>query len=216
MLKPKGDIQKMSAEFASSELASTIEVNKTTYYTRQLYSAEQVTESVGKLGQSLAESYAEREEVHVLTVMSGATHFASDLRRSMQRATPDLHMTSDFVAVASYTGDQTSGTVRLRARPKIPLKGKHVLLAEDVYDTGLTLSWVSGYIMSQKPASLEIAVALEKDRADRKPDLLGGIALHAALRSGDVFVVGYGLDIDQEYRDLGGMYELSPVVPQST
>jgi len=204
----------MSAEFASSELASTIVVNETTYHTRQLYSAEQVTESVEKLGQSLAERYSEQGEVHVLTVLNGAIHFASDVRRSMQRAVPDLLMTSDSIRVASYTDNQTSGTVRHRPTLTESLEDKHVLLAEDVYDTGLTLRWLRGYILSQNPASLEIAVALEKDKAGRKPDLLGDVALHAALRSGDVYVVGYGLDISQRYRDLGGMYELLPEDPK--
>lgn len=209
MLSVKGETT-MNIELANSQLPPTLTAGQHTYNTKELLSANQIQERVVELGSELADRYGERGSVHAVTVMNGALHFASDLRRAMQRARPELAITSDQVRVSSYAGTQTSGMLRFQSPPTIGLTGKDVLLIEDIYDTGLTLGWLAKYIVAQEPASLEVAVAVAKDKPGRLPNMLGDVALHTAFAIPDVFVVGYGLDLDQQYRDLDGVYELSP------
>ena len=192
------------------ELPPEITVGNTAYNTKELISAEEVQSRVGEMGRGLAERYEEHGEVHVLTVLSGAVHFASDLQRAMQSHRPGLQITSDYVQVASYSGTQSSGTVRFHSPPKFPLEGKHVLLAEDILDTGCTLSWLTNYLEHEKPASLEVAVAVSKDIPERTLALGSTAALHVGFEIPNEFVVGYGLDVNQQYRNLGSIYTLLP------
>jgi len=215
MLAINEGILHMSAELANMQLPPTITVSGQTYNTKALLSAKQIRKRVSNLGAELADHYSDRGSVHALTVMNGALHFASDLRRSMQRANPDLPMTSDQVRVSSYTGTRTSGVIRTQSPLSIDVEGRHVLLIEDIYDTGLTLSWLAGYIAARKPASLEVAVAFDKDKPHQIPEVLGDAAIHAAFKIPDAFVVGYGLDLDQQYRDLEGVYELLPATSEA-
>lgn len=201
----------MSTALANLELAPTITVGKHTYQTQPLIPGEQIQERVDIMGQELASRYADRGEVHLVTVMNGALHFASDLRRSMLAANPDLTMTSDQVKVSSYTGTQSSGVLRFQSAPTIDIKDKHLLVVEDILDSGLTLKWLMNYFHAQEPASMEIAIAVDKDNPERRPNLLGSTVMHTGFTIPNEFVIGYGLDVDQEYRDLQGIYTLTPV-----
>lgn len=182
-------------------------------YRTELYvTDEQVQARVDEMGQELAERYESLGAVHLLTVLSGAAHFASDLRRSMQRSNPALQITSDEVKVKSYGGTE-SGHIRVLKKPSFPLGGENVLIAEDIYDTGKTLNFLSTWCRAQGAASVEAAVAFDKDVPDRDPALLGGMVLHTGLKIDNYFVIGYGLDLSERYRDLEDVYRLHPIIP---
>lgn len=197
------------------ELPTSVEVGGGAYQTEIVLGEDDIHRRVDEMGQGLAEHYAERGEVHALTVMNGALHFASDLRRSMQAAAPGLKVTSDQFRLASYSGHRSSGV--LRPYGDFPdIGGRHVLVVEDVVDTGLTLKWLLSALKVGKPASVEVAVALAKDNPARHVDLLGQVAMHVGFEIPNDFVVGYGLDIDERFRDLGGVYRLISTSPPNS
>lgn len=182
-------------------------------YGTELYiPAESVQTRVEEMGQDLAEHYGDIGAVHLLTVLSGAAHFASDLRRAMQRANPNLDITSDEVKVKSYSGTE-SGVIRVLKKPSFPLRGEHVLIAEDIYDTGKTLNFLTTLCRNQGAASVEVAVAFDKNIPDRDASMLGGTVLHTGLKIENDFVIGYGLDLSERYRDLDDVYRLHPILP---
>jgi hypoxanthine phosphoribosyltransferase len=199
-----------------SELAPAVMVGDALYEVEPLLSGPEVQAGVEAMGKNLAERYSERGSVHVLAVLNGALHFASDLRRSMQRTNPELTITSDQIRVSSYTGTRSSGMLRLHGDMPNDLQDRHILVVEDVLDTGLTLDWLVRHMTSQKPASVEIAVALHKDNQDRRPGFLGQAAIHSVFNIPNDFVVGYGLDISGRYRDLDGIYKFIPTVPEQS
>lgn len=200
----------MSATLTNLELPATITVNGTNYQTQPLLSGEVIQERVAEMGRDLAERYADRGSVHVLTVMNGALHFASDLRRNMQRAAePGFMVTSDQVKVSSYAGTQSSGVLHFQSPPTMPLAGRNVLVAEDIFDSGVTLNWLMRYLQAQEPASVEVAVAVNKDSSRRIPGVLSSTIMHIGFDIPDAFIVGYGLDIDQQLRDLEGIHTLT-------
>lgn len=200
-----------SSMLTNLELPSVVTVGLHIFETKPMLEADEIDRRVNEMGHDLAESYADRGELHVVTVMNGALHFASDLRRSIQAADPNLAITSDQIKVSSYTGTQSSGVFRLQSPPTAELKDKHVLIVEDIFDTGLTLKWLMKYFGDQEPASMEIAVAVNKDVPDRAADILGATIMHTGFHIPDAFVVGYGLDYEQRFRDLGGIHVLSEV-----
>jgi hypoxanthine phosphoribosyltransferase len=179
------------------------------YAMTSIVSGEDIRGRVEELSGELADRYADGGEVLALGVMKGAIHFASDLRRGMQRANPDLMVTSDDIRISSYSGMSSSGVVRPGNMPE-NLEGKHVLLIEDILDTGLTLNWLLKNISSRRPASLEVAVAVRKDNPERDPELLKNTPLYVGFDMPNDFLVGYGLDVDQYGRDLDGIYKLEP------
>jgi len=207
----------MSGTLREAGLSEIITVGNAKFRTENLLAASAIQDRVGEMGHDLAHHYVEqkRDEVHVLTVLSGGLHFASDLRRRMQDSIDDdnldLDITSDEVSIESYAGLKSSGTLRFKGRELPDVADKHVLVVDDILDSGLTLSWLARVIKGQKPASLEVAVALCKNGPMRDPDILDGVAIHPGFDIGDEFVVGYGLDLDGHYRDLGGVYGLSPI-----
>ena len=203
----------MSVALAGVELPPVITVDGMSFGTQPLISGEDIQNRVDEMGQNLAARYEERGAVHVITVMSGALHFASDLRRSMQSHSQGLRMTSDQVSISSYTGMQSSGVLHFQSAPIRPIEGMHVLVAEDILDSGLTLDWFARYLRGQEPASVEVAVAINKDNPKRRPGLLGQTALHSGFTIPNEFVVGYGLDYEQQFRDLAGVHVLSKMPP---
>jgi hypoxanthine phosphoribosyltransferase len=203
----------MTATLIEAGIPQDITSGKAHYTPTLLLPTEVIQDRVEAMGSELAAHYEDRGEVHMLTVLNGALHFASDLSRAMQHASPNLKMTTDQVKVESY--DQTqSGIIRFRTPPSIPIEGKHMLIVEDVYDSGKTLSWLMKYFAGQGAASIETAVLLDKDVPKNREELLGATALHTGFFIGDEFVIGYGLDLDQQYRNLHSIYHLKPVVPK--
>jgi hypoxanthine phosphoribosyltransferase len=148
---------------------------------------------VGELAAEISADYAGRE-VLVIGVLKGALPFISDLVR---RLTVPCRM--DFMAVSSYgSNTQSSGVVRILKDLDAPIAGRHVLVVEDVVDSGLTLSYLMKNLASREPATLELATLMLKPAARRLP-----IAMrYVGFEMPDTFVVGYGLDYDEQFRQL--------------
>lgn len=166
---------------------------------RPLIPAEDIAERVASLGKEITDAIPEGELV-VVGVLRGAFIFMADLVRALGRP-----HTCDFLAVRSY-GDatETSGVVEITSDLGLPVEGKHVLLCEDIVDTGLTLKYLRELLLGRKPLSVRVCALLSKParrRVDVPVDFLG-------FEVPDVFVVGYGLDAAQRHRHLPYIAEL--------
>ncbi|MHB1699254.1 MAG: hypoxanthine phosphoribosyltransferase [Acidobacteriaceae bacterium] len=158
-----------------------------------LFSTQQIAERVAELGAQISADYA-GESVVLIGVLKGAALFLSDLARSMQ-----VDATFDFVAVSSYgKGVRSSGAVKLIKDVDNSVEGKHVVLVEDILDTGLTLSFLRKLMLQHRPQSLRIATCLDKPER-RKVEIE---ADYIGFRIPDHFVVGYGMDYAEHYRNL--------------
>ncbi|WP_297035061.1 hypoxanthine phosphoribosyltransferase [uncultured Enorma sp.] len=169
-----------------------------------LFSEEDIRGIVQRLGSEISRDYQGKDLV-LIAVLRGAVVFMGDLMRSI-----DLPLAIDFMAVSSY-GDKakTSGIVRIVKDLDMDIKGRDVLIVEDILDSGLTLKYLMKNLSSRNPASLEVAAFLWKDvegkQAAINPKYVGA---HCP----DEFVVGYGLDFAERYRNLPYVGILKPEV----
>lgn len=158
-----------------------------------LLSREQIAERVAALGAEITRDY-EAQSVVLIGVLKGAAIFLSDLARSIK-----IDATFDFVAVSSYGRARvSSGAVKLIKDIDNPIEGQHVILVEDILDTGLTMSYLRGLMLQHKPASLKIATCL--DKPDRR--LVPIEADYIAFTIPNHFVIGYGMDYAENYRNI--------------
>jgi hypoxanthine phosphoribosyltransferase len=168
-----------------------------------LVSAEKIQAKTNELAKRIDADYADRELL-LVGVLKGAVMFMSDLARALERPS-----TMEFMAVSSYgTGTTTSGVVRILKDLDRDIAGEHVLIVEDIIDSGLTLSWLLKNLASRQPASIEVVTLL------RKPD---AVKVHVPVKyvGFDIpneFVVGYGLDYAERYRDLPYIGRLKPAI----
>jgi hypoxanthine phosphoribosyltransferase len=148
---------------------------------------------VRALGRAIRADYRGKDLI-LVGILKGSFIFMADLARAI-----DLPLTCDFMRVSSYgNGTVSSGRIRMEFDLSRPIRGKHVLLVEDIVDTGWTLDHVLGELRRKKPASLKLAALLhkpERTRVEVPIDYLG-------FTIPDRFVVGYGLDFDGRYRNL--------------
>ena len=159
---------------------------------RVLFTPEQIQQRVRELGEEIARDYSGREP-HLVTILKGSVPFFADLIRAM-----DCPLSLDVMAVASYAGHQSSGAVRLTKDLDDSIDGRHVLVVEDIIDTGLTLSYVLHNLHQRGPASVKVATFLDKpSRRGTHIDVD-----YVGFTIPDAFVVGYGLDYNQRYRNL--------------
>ena len=158
-----------------------------------LISEEQLQTRVTELAADVSADYA-GQDLLVIGVLKGAVFFIADLLRQLTVACE-----LDFMAVSSYgSSTHSSGVVRIQKDLDVPIAGRHVLLVEDVIDSGLTLSYLLKNLASRAPASLEICTLLAKPGHKR----LGITSRYVGFELPDVFVIGYGLDYAQRYRNL--------------
>ena len=172
-----------------------------------LIDTETLNRRVAELGQQIAADYAGRSLV-LVGILKGAVLFMADLARHI-----DLPLALDFMAVSSY-GNQTQsqGVVRILKDLDEPIGGHHVLLVEDIIDSGLTLSYLLEILRQRGPASLQVCTLLDKSRARERlvvPEYTG-------FTVPDEFVVGYGLDYAQIYRNLPYIGVLKPTIYTQT
>lgn len=163
-----------------------------------VYSAGQIADAVRRLAGEITESYAGCEICFVV-VLKGALLFASDLVRQVQ-----LPLSIEFARLVSYRGTASTGRIVLRQEPDAPLAGRHVLVVEDIVDTGLTTKFFLEHLQKQQPASLRLCTLLDKKgrrQVPIAPDFVG-------ISCEDQFLVGYGLDLDERYRQLPDIYTL--------
>ena len=160
---------------------------------RVLFTADQIAARVREMGLELARDYEDKNPLYV-GVLKGACMFQCDLAR----ATP-IDVELDFLSVSSYgTGTTTSGTVRLVSDMRNDIAGRHVVLCEGVVDSGLSVSFILGLLRARTPASLRVATLLDK-RPCRKVEVPVD---YVGWRIGSEFVIGYGMDAAERYRNL--------------
>src|SRR5919108_2105418 len=162
--------------------------------TSVLISSEQIQTRIRELADEIVRDYREGRQLHLVCVLKGAFMFLADLVRAM-----DMPVSLDFMALSSYAkGTTSSGEVRLLKDLDSALAGRHVLIVEDIVDTGLTLNYLQDILMARGPKSVRTACLLSKP-ARRKTEVR---VEYIGFTIEDFFVVGYGLDFGEAYRNL--------------
>ena len=160
---------------------------------RELGSGEDVAKKIAEMGAQISKDY-EGESVYLLCILKGGVFFTTELAKHIT-----VPVNIAFMSVSSYGGETTSsGIVRIVKDLDTPIEGKNVLIAEDIIDTGRTLAYLMEHLKQRKPKSLKLCTRLDKPErrvSDVKVDYTG-------FEIPDEFVVGYGLDYDQRYRNL--------------
>ena len=171
-----------------------------------LVTREEIQEAVERLGKQLTEEYKDKEVV-VVGILRGASIFMADIVREM-----DVYLDIDFMDVSSYgTAFESSGEVKIIKDLDTHLEGRHVLVVEDIIDTGRTLKYLVDLFKYRKAASVKVCTLLDKPARRVVKDI---IADYVGLEVPDEFVVGYGLDYNQQYRNLPYIGVLKPEVYQ--
>ena len=159
---------------------------------KPLFTVQQIQDKVKELGDRISRDY-EGKDLLVISILKGAFMFSSDLVRNIR-----VPLTIDFVVASSYVQTSTSGEIKIHYDIREPVKGRDVLLVEDIIDTGATLSFLYEKIIQKEPRSIKICGLLNKQSrrmSDIDVDYIG-------FEIPDLFVVGYGLDYDNKYRNL--------------
>ncbi len=167
-----------------------------------LISEEEIKQICKRLGEQITRDY-EGKNLLVVSVLKGSIMFMADLLREIK-----CHCQIDFLSVSSYSGTKTTGVVKFKKDLDIDPDGMDILIVEDILDSGVTLSYLSGVLMGRNANSIKICTLLDKPanrRADIKADYVGKVIP-------DEFVIGYGLDYDEKYRNLPYIGILAPSV----
>jgi len=167
-----------------------------------LISEEELQAKIKEMGQKISEDFRGKEPLFV-GVLKGCFIFMSDLLRYV-----DIKCTMDFMAVSSYQGTSSTGAVKINKDLSQDIEGRHIIIVEDILDSGVTLSYLKKYLEVRKPASISIATLLDKP-ARRKADVY---ADYFCFEVPDAFVVGYGLDYNEVYRNLPYIGVLKPEI----
>ena len=167
-----------------------------------LLTEEQIQAKVAELGEILTKEYEGKDPI-VVGVLKGVVVFYSDMIRQIK-----THCQMDFMWISSYAGTESTGKMVVKKDISNDIKGRHVLILEDIFDTGNSLDFTYKHLMSKAPASLKICTFLDKPERRNpevtlKPDYVG-------FTIPNEFVVGYGLDFDEHYRNLPYIGVLKP------
>lgn len=169
-----------------------------------LLTGQQIEARIKELGKELSAEYADKDPV-IVGVLKGVVVFYADMVRQL---TVPCQM--DFMWISSYAGTNSTGQMEIKRDLSVDIKGRHVLILEDIFDTGNSLEFTYNHLMAKKPASLKICTLLDKP-SRRRP----GVTLKADYVGFEVpnaFVVGYGLDYNEHYRNLPFVGVLKPEV----
>ena len=169
---------------------------------RILISEEEIQKKVAEMGRKISEDFRGKDPLFV-GVLKGCFIFMADLMRYV-----DIRCSMDFMAVSSYSGTSSTGAVKINKDLSEDIEGRHVIIVEDILDSGVTLSYLKQYLMVRKPASISIATLMDKP-ARRKADVY---ADYSCFEIPDAFVVGYGLDYNERYRNLPYIGVLKPEI----
>ncbi len=171
------------------------------YEERLLYDEKEIRERVKELGKQILKDY-KGKDILVIGVLKGSFIFLADLVRFIENP-----LRLDFVRLASYgNSTETSGDVQLIKDIELDINGQHVLVVEDIVDTGITVLFLKKHLLKKKPASLKFCALLDKParrRVDIKIDYVG-------FKVPDLFLIGYGLDLGEKYRHIPQIYALYP------
>lgn len=172
-----------------------------------LYTREQIAARVHEMGQALTRDYAGKDPergIVLIAVLRGAAVFMADLAREIE-----LPVEMDYMAVSSYgNGAKSSGVVRILKDLTTDIKGRHVIVAEDIIDSGLTLNYLLKNLSSREPASLSVVALLRKETA-AQADIE---CAYVGFSCPDSFIVGCGLDYAERYRNLPYIGILKPEI----
>lgn len=163
-----------------------------------LIPADAIHARVCALADRINEDYADKELV-VVVVLKGGLLFAADLLRSLR-----VPLALEYIRAKSYDGDRSAGAVELKILPEQSLAGRHVLFVEDILDTGRTTAAILDFARNTNAASIALCVLLDKPSRRVSPVHAG----YVGFTIGDSFVVGYGLDYDERYRELPAIHTL--------
>jgi hypoxanthine phosphoribosyltransferase len=168
-----------------------------------LFTEEQIQNRLAELAAEIEVDY-EGKEILLVGVLKGAVMVMADLARHFSR-----HIEMDWMAISSYgSGTKSSGVVRILKDLDTDINGRHVIVVEDIIDTGLTLSWLVSNLASRGPASVEICTLLRKPEAQR----MSVDVKYVGYDIPNEFVIGYGLDYAEKYRNLRCIGTLAPHV----
>ena len=165
----------------------------------RLYSPREIQKRVKELARIISKDYKE-EELVLIGVLKGAFVFMSDLARNLT-----IPVKLDFVRLASYgSGSKSQGKIRFTKAIELPIRGKHILVVEDIVDSGLTLKFLQEFLKKENPKSVRICALIDKN--ERREVSITVDYCGFSVPKG--FIVGYGLDFDEQYRHLPGLYHL--------
>ena len=167
-----------------------------------LLSEEQIQNRIRELGEILTAEYADKDP-GVVGVLKGVVVFYADMIRQIK-----VPCQMDFMWISSYSGTNSTGTMQVKRDVSADIKGRHVLILEDIFDTGNSLDFTYKHLLSKEPASLKICTLLDKPERRRE-----GITLqpdYVGFTIPNEFVVGYGLDFNEHYRNLPYVGVLKP------
>ena len=160
---------------------------------RVFLTSDQIEKRVRSMGAEISADYPEGP-IYLIGILKGAFIFMADLARSITTPTR-----IEFIGISSYGKDKTSsGQVKLTKDLDVSIEGQHVLIVEDILDSGITLSYLAGLLDQRRPKSLKIATLLDKPERRLRPVEVAYVGFHIP----DEFVVGYGLDYAEDYRNL--------------
>ncbi|SMC68590.1 hypoxanthine phosphoribosyltransferase [Desulfocicer vacuolatum DSM 3385] len=163
-----------------------------------MISQKEITQKVKEIGRQISLDY-ENKELILIGILKGSFVFLADLTRVIT-----LDHQVDLVGVSSYSGTSTTGIIKFTKEPDLELKGKDILIVEDIVDTGRTLSALLNFFKTYEPGSMKVCTLIDKSERRETPVDVDYACFH--LNKG--FIVGYGLDYDQKYRNLPAIFDL--------
>ena len=167
-----------------------------------LITAEEIEEKVSEMGKAISRDFEGKDPIFV-GVLKGCFIFMADLMRHVS-----IDCSMDFMAVSSYSGTNSTGAVKINKDLNGLIENRHLILVEDILDSGVTLNYLKNYLMVRRPASISVATLMDKP-SRRKADIY---ADYSCFEVPDAFVVGYGLDYNERYRNLPYIGILKPEI----
>jgi len=162
-----------------------------------LFSRERIAQEIKRIGQEISRDFKD-QEVMLVGVLKGSFLFIADLIREIE-----VPSVIDFVRLASYgSGTQSSGIIEFRKELEMPIRGRNVIIVEDIIDSGYTLECLYNKLLLQEPRTLKICTLIDK-KARREVEIE---ADYVGITMDDGFIIGYGLDHDEKYRNLPDIY----------
>jgi len=169
---------------------------------RVFFSEEDIRAQVKRIGEEISADFAGKNPLFV-GVLKGCFVFMADLMRYIS-----IPCSLDFMAVSSYKGTSSTGAVAINKDLSQDIEGRHLIIVEDILDSGMTLNYRSNYLSNRKPASITIATLMDKPSRRKAPVF----ARYSCFEVPDAFVVGYGLDYNEQYRNLPYIGVLKPEI----
>lgn len=171
---------------------------------RVFFTEEEIQEKVAALGEQISKDFEGKEPLFV-GVLKGCFVFMADLMRHVT-----IPCSMDFMAVSSYRGTSSTGAVEINKDLGQDIEGRHIIMVEDILDSGVTLNYLQNYLANRNPATMTIATLMDKPSRRKAPVY----ARYSCFEVPDAFVVGYGLDYNEKYRNLPYIGVLKPEIYQ--